>query len=295
MADALALLRRLKAEKKKLDRPERKGGRDGAKDAAPPFQARIEHVISPDPDPPQAPEARHLALDDTAEDTLAGLPRMHWTLSAHDTGDGEMHALEIAQDPVGTLAGGNGATVWDSAISLCKYVTRQHELAPRCWEGKRVLELGSGVGLVSCVLAALGARVCATERRMALPLLEHNTSTNQPAIRRFCEAKGWGVGSVACMELDWEQFVASGGGSLDFDFVVRVHVTCTMLRLCATCLHCRASRVRCFCDGCPFPTPPTPGRSGPRVSVQRPSSRASSPSNPNCPDPAQPEHGHRDA
>ena len=59
--------------------------------------------------------------------------------------------LTIYQDPHGKLHGGCGATVWDAALTLSKALERQQ------LEGKRVLEIGAGTGLVGLVAAALGA------------------------------------------------------------------------------------------------------------------------------------------
>ena len=91
--------------------------------------------------------------------------------------------LRIWEDPRGTLAGGNGATVWDSALAFATAVSSSGDdddsvAATTDWRGLRVLELGSGVGLVALALACRGANVVATERAIALPLLEKNVEAN---------------------------------------------------------------------------------------------------------------------
>ena len=48
--------------------------------------------------------------------------------------------LSIHQDPDGLWRGGNGATVWDSALVLSAYL----EQNPALLKGKRVLEIGAG-------------------------------------------------------------------------------------------------------------------------------------------------------
>ena len=113
-------------------------------------------------------------------------------------------SLRIAEDPSGSLSGGNGATVWDSALVLAR-LAADGELGD--WDGARVLELGAGCGLVACALATLGARVTATERRIALPLLERNVEAN---------AAAFSSGSVDVAELDW----AAPGALGTFDRVV---------------------------------------------------------------------------
>ena len=107
--------------------------------------------------------------------------------------------LRIWEDPRGTLAGGNGATCWDSALAFAEAVCSRGDdslAATTDWRGLRVLELGSGCGLVALALACRGANVVATERAIALPLLEKNVTANAALVER----RG---GSVACAALDW--------------------------------------------------------------------------------------------
>ena len=112
--------------------------------------------------------------------------------------DGE-EELRIWEDPRGTLAGGNGATCWDSALAFAEAVCGggDDSLASTTdWRGLRVLELGSGCGLVALALACRGANVVATERAIALPLLEKNLEANAALVER----RG---GTLSCAALDW--------------------------------------------------------------------------------------------
>ena len=109
--------------------------------------------------------------------------------------------LQIWEDPRGTLAGGNGATIWDSALAFATAVTSSGDddnsvAATTDWRGLRVLELGSGCGLVALALACRGANVVATERAIALPLLEKNLEANAALVER----RG---GTLSCAALDW--------------------------------------------------------------------------------------------
>ena len=109
--------------------------------------------------------------------------------------------LRIWEDPRGTLAGGNGATCWDSALAFATAVSSSGDdddsvAATTDWRGLRVLELGSGVGLVALALACRGATVVATERAIALPLLEKNLEANAALVER----RG---GTLSCAALDW--------------------------------------------------------------------------------------------
>ena len=71
-------------------------------------------------------------------------------------------------------AQGFASTVWDSSIVLSKYLERRGAVLA----GLRAVELGSGCGLVSCVLARLGCHVTATDMACNLPLLCENLRAN---------------------------------------------------------------------------------------------------------------------
>jgi predicted nicotinamide N-methyase len=71
---------------------------------------------------------------------------------------------------------GTGGAVWDGAIVFSYYV--QNFVGDK-WQGKRVIELGSGLGLVSIVCALAGADVLATEGdSLLLPTLKYNITQN---------------------------------------------------------------------------------------------------------------------
>jgi predicted nicotinamide N-methyase len=62
--------------------------------------------------------------------------------------------LVVRHDPSGSMKCGVGATVWDCALVLCKYLERNPDIVV----GKRVLDLSAGVGLVGLVAKKLGAK-----------------------------------------------------------------------------------------------------------------------------------------
>uniref|UniRef100_A0AAV1V4N7 Uncharacterized protein n=1 Tax=Peronospora matthiolae TaxID=2874970 RepID=A0AAV1V4N7_9STRA len=80
----------------------------------------------------------------------------------------------------------HGHCVWDAALLLADYLqTRCCELAAGLggdgrfqFQGKRVVELGAGVGLVGMTLAVLGAQVALTDQDYVLPLLAKNVAVN---------------------------------------------------------------------------------------------------------------------
>ena len=85
---------------------------------------------------------------------------------------------------------GTGGVLWEAAIVLADYVGRSGD-----WQGKRVLELGAGTGLVAIALAMQGAEVCATDGNPRV--LEGARSNVEDAMRRH------GHGPVALEVFDW--------------------------------------------------------------------------------------------
>jgi len=49
-----------------------------------------------------------------------------------------------------------GKTVWDGSLVLSKYFVNSKVFGNQYWKFKRVIELGSGTGLVGIVVALLG-------------------------------------------------------------------------------------------------------------------------------------------
>ena len=86
-------------------------------------------------------------------------------------------------------------TVWDGGILLADYLQAVPEETVR---GKRVLELGSGLGLAGLTAAVLGAKcVLLTDLPDVIPLLSQNAMTN----RMMWQAAG--CSNVTCAALDW--------------------------------------------------------------------------------------------
>lgn len=78
------------------------------------------------------------------------------------------------------------ANIWGAAPVLCKHF---EDFPEHHFQGKKVVEVGSGTGLVGIFVAQLGAKVTLTDQRPALPLLAYNAKAN----------------NVECVvrELDW--------------------------------------------------------------------------------------------
>lgn len=74
------------------------------------------------------------------------------------------------------LPHGSSFSDWGPMVAVCDYVMEVHRQLLR--SGKRVVELGCGIGLPSLVCASMGARVLATDLPSALQDLEKNGAAN---------------------------------------------------------------------------------------------------------------------
>lgn len=102
-----------------------------------------------------------------------------------------------------------GTTVWDASIILAKWMERNarkgSELSRPRLAGKRVLELGAGMGLGGLAAAALGAEVELTDVAEVLSLLRRNAEALMGKASLATSDAPWvaGAGSVSVRELDW--------------------------------------------------------------------------------------------
>jgi len=89
-----------------------------------------------------------------------------------------------------------GWTVWDGSLVLSKYLEKNFQEG--YFKNKRVIEIGSGCGLVGISAALLGANVVLTDMASVLEILQENVNINLPNPK----------GNVAVKELLWGEDVA---------------------------------------------------------------------------------------
>ncbi|CAB3406459.1 unnamed protein product [Caenorhabditis bovis] len=114
--------------------------------------------------------------------------------------ENEPKELEIYQEILTDV----GGVIWDSALLTIHYFFKHPDL----YSGKKVLELGSGTGVCSLVLAALGAEVTATDLPERMPLLEKNIEKNKSLVENQIKAE----------PLDWTKNEAPN----DLDLILAV-------------------------------------------------------------------------
>ncbi|OQS02552.1 hypothetical protein THRCLA_21394 [Thraustotheca clavata] len=94
--------------------------------------------------------------------------------------------ITLAESP-GHL--GIAGKLWDSALILTTYLARN----PHLLKSKRVLEVGSGLGLVGMVCAFLGAKsVTLTDMDEVVPMLNYNIRLNNLQKNAVAKALCWG-------------------------------------------------------------------------------------------------------
>ena len=118
--------------------------------------------------------------------------------------------LRIQQDTVA----GHAHVLWDAARVLAGYL----DVAPIAWEGKRVLDLGSGCGLTGICVAKHGASVTLTELPGQTSTLQANCEANLGDCQERWTVKEavWGVvgdetswGVVTDLGWEWDYILGA--------------------------------------------------------------------------------------
>ena len=183
--DGLKLLRKLKAER----RQQQQGNATTTAAAAAPTA-----TAPPPEEEPAAAQQQPRQPEGPRRDFWENEDLLLRTFQVNDK------TIKLLEDPLGKFAAGNGATLWDCSLALARFLEWRFCCSgSSSWEGRRVLELGAGLGLVSMTLASLGAKVTATEREICVPLLTRNLEEN--GLLRTSEEDG--ACCVASFDWSW--------------------------------------------------------------------------------------------
>jgi len=123
--------------------------------------------------------------------------------------------------------GGIGGDLWASSVAMSNHllVTYISSKYPSGMKGLKVLELGSGIGLVALTCRQLGAELVATDMPSVIPLLEENIARNHQALV--------GEGSIQVVPYMWG---SSSSPPQDAWMEVKFDVI-----LCADCVYAQTS------------------------------------------------------
>jgi predicted nicotinamide N-methyase len=110
------------------------------------------------------------------------------------------------------LEGGQGEIIWRGGSSL---ISRTIKGIFPSIEGKSIIELGTGTGVLGLLLAMAGANVLLTDQEHVIngPILAQNVEANREDI----ETNG---GSVKMRTLNWEKSLDFSQGEESFDLLV---------------------------------------------------------------------------
>ena len=87
--------------------------------------------------------------------------------------------IKLVEDREMISQGTTGLSTWGASLYLLEYFNQHHYLI----QGKRVLELGAGLGLLSIAMSGMGADVLATDVSIILSRLSQNCLDNQSQVR----------------------------------------------------------------------------------------------------------------
>lgn len=130
-------------------------------------------------------------------------------------------------------------------LQLCTVRSNQlrtFTVSADCVQGKRVVELGCGTGVVGVTMACLGAQVVLTDRQSILKHAQHNINSNDKLI----QAAG---GSAAVLTLEWGSPSVASSPELQQVHVIAgadlIYAQKDITPLCATLRELLAENAHC--------------------------------------------------
>jgi len=111
------------------------------------------------------------------------------------------HSIQFFEQPGKSVR----STFSDSCSPLLKYLEENKSL----FQGKKVIELGGGIGLIGILCALLGADVVVTDHEDLLPLIRQNIATNTSLCHKISAiALNWGD-DVSSLQPPFDFIIAS--------------------------------------------------------------------------------------
>lgn len=134
--------------------------------------------------------------------------------------------IEIQQSSVptnepGAPASGTGSAIWTASIGLARFLEWKLSNSTEEVDKYHCIELGCGTGLVSLLLASLGAKVVTTD---IIDCVEQHTIPNMEANKTSLSAQGYPLkGEVDVQELVWGSTPLQPFGN-SWNLVSRIYV-----------------------------------------------------------------------
>ncbi|KYQ92088.1 hypothetical protein DLAC_06925 [Tieghemostelium lacteum] len=112
--------------------------------------------------------------------------------------------IEIKQSPKGPYI---GSCVWDTSIVMSKYF--ELVIGSDALKGKRIIEVGSGVGLLGITLSNLGADIILTDQENMHDILNENVTNNCPHSTTTQVKELWWGSNVEAFNPPFDMIVGS--------------------------------------------------------------------------------------
>eukprot|EP01126_Amoeba_proteus_P047150 TRINITY_DN5367_c0_g1_i1.p1 TRINITY_DN5367_c0_g1~~TRINITY_DN5367_c0_g1_i1.p1 ORF type:complete len:250 (-),score=44.10 TRINITY_DN5367_c0_g1_i1:73-822(-) len=120
-------------------------------------------------------------------------------------------------DPNYTCAAYTGSSVWEGSWVMMDYLKNHPSLVT----GKKVVELGSGTGLLGLAIAALGGHVLCTDLSVVTKgvlhtnIIQNSVNAPDPIENSWSCSRRVGSGSITSLALDWTRNLSEQVGAND--------------------------------------------------------------------------------